>query len=886
MAIDPRIQCWWEKGQWPIDRGEEMSSAHFEDIRKRIWLLGWPGAGFHDLTQYGKTLGDGTKTAYTAANWVGSWSEYDPGGLTIFFEDAFGRQDLYTNWVEMNEWSLNANPPIRSDGRLNAAFWRLLPNPNVYAHWNYNGGKPAIGADGRWFVNYHAARILEGCTPLLPYTSKTKAWKWLPQQLDPYKQIPPVQFADGTILDRHQAVEIGKAHITGWLGTHWERSLESDDCAPKPRRLTEYILDGGEPNSNGDEQPDSTCEQSNQCALDLKIGTAYQDRVIKAIESATRYVKKVDDDYVANWLWAQTKYHWTLSEYYAEGQIAYITSETDEDLYVCIAGNTATADNKPGSGADWEDYWITPPYQPEYIRGQPEYAMMGCYSGAGPDDSWSWYWACNDSAYELCLRDLGKNESVYPAWSASHGPYYVGDVIQYGDTCYTCIKGHDPSVPRLNIANTYVRSVLWGEVTQFDWWWDTSYPAVPLWLYKKGPPPPAEWPAPRGCWRRTWKHSAGRVSGMMWPGEMGDPPGYEPMRFIVTKTAYNNIAEADRKWYVVKDVERLWLVAYTSAHEALIAARHDPIETRNIQYYDEKEGRNKIAEHPLYEMHHDIVNDLRNALLQLHLTDDLGVTCSTCSWRHLGEITGAEASLQAYAEGRIAAMQIRNPGAGFPTENPLAEWCVGDAGHEPGRQGIMVSVDSADAGGGVYYESTCDWVPFYIDIYHTEGGLEAVNITTALYRISYAGQPIEVPEPNTVYDGCLMGFEDKTIFANPDDPAKIAYARLKFADADTWIDELGYKHYYFDCLILPFPPAPSATHPAWPAKEAGEYFDFIGPPGPPYGVTKIRLWNRTNWITILPKAGINLRLIFDSDWDKVPASVFEEDRTNAIIIPA
>ncbi|GAI90605.1 unnamed protein product [marine sediment metagenome] len=167
MAVeDPKIPCWWEKGTWPATVASEIDSAHFEDIRKRMFLLDWPNAGYVDiLTTYGKEIPTDpiTYMPFDHINWAGSWDAYaapsvaHPGDLIILFKGEDGVEDLYVNWWGMSESVLDRYPPLGSDGNLDSARWRLAPNPNRYHHYDHNAGRPKIGADGRYIVIFHPA---------------------------------------------------------------------------------------------------------------------------------------------------------------------------------------------------------------------------------------------------------------------------------------------------------------------------------------------------------------------------------------------------------------------------------------------------------------------------------------------------------------------------------------------------------------------------------------------------------------------------------------------------------------------------------------------------------------------------------------------------------
>ena len=865
MALDPRIQCWWEEGIWPVSRKDEPDSRNFEDVRKRVWLLGWPGAGWHDLSVMHGTYDDPDYVPYDSTHWTGLWTGYEepnhaePGEVIVLYKDAGDVVDLYTNRIVMDDDDLDANPPIQA-GVIDGVHWRLYPNPNLYAHWNQNAGKPLIEGDGRWLFIYHGAYSPSPpCDPAVTeYVCESRARNWLPRQLNPYRQIAPTK-EGAVVTQRHSPVEQARSNITGSLGTAWDRSTLAEEECTRPARQTEYILDGGE--------PEITCteasEESNQCAADPKINDAYQAYVIAAIERASHYVKPVDAAWKATWLAFQPKTLWADDTPYAYKDIVYLVTEEDEVMYICYLPHTSdTGDNKPGSGTNWADYWMTPPYSPEFFYYQPVYAHLGGDNVTDTSLSYSWFWGCNDSAFELCLRELGKTESVYPAWSATHGVYLVGDVAKTGDVCKQCKMEHTAAGDKALDNDTY-----WEDVTEYDWWWDTGHPAVPWWLYKARMNNRDEygeeivegdWPEPRGCWRRTWRHSAGRVGGvggLMWPGEKGDPPGYDPMKFIITQTVYNLIPEAHQKYYAVVAVEALHAAAYGEDEEARIAARHDPVHIRHVEFEETN------YPHPIYEMH-DIVNHLRNVLLQLHLMDDNGVQAPLDVLRHKGLSSGNANSLTAYANARINGELPEN----------MDWYTLDEAEPSPGFGGGMgYNVDIDFNGPPLEYRATTTRTPCRLEIYKTGEMLASLNLPYILYRLAYQGIAAPGDPDKTEADGCTFGFGDKTFCAEPEISWKVTYVRIEFATGESWIDKettpwTEVHRFYLNILD------------EWPAMDVDGHLDFEGAY---YGDYR-RWWRETSICRLGYLA--NLPIVFETDWDKVVSTVFDEDLSNAIIL--
>jgi len=286
---------WWSKASWPATKKEERRHPFFEDIRKLIFLIENPAAGNFDVYRiYGKSLdGDITYVPYDEQNWAGSWDGYVPpnlakeGWVKIVYKDFTGTEDIYINHKEMSEADLEKHPPIQSDGKLDKRYWRLGVNPNYYCHYNQNAGKPEINAFGRYHVIYHAASAPAG---LLSYVCELKAHKWLPRHTHPERQVPPVKYKSGVVKQRRDpalyGVETKNKYISQNPGTQWPRDYEA-----KYRKITEYVMELGEPDAGVD----------NQYGLDPKMCEAYQDRAIRTCEHETRYLTEVDQTYIDAW---------------------------------------------------------------------------------------------------------------------------------------------------------------------------------------------------------------------------------------------------------------------------------------------------------------------------------------------------------------------------------------------------------------------------------------------------------------------------------------------------------------------------------------------------------------------------------------------------------
>lgn len=558
---------------------------------------------------------------------------------------------------------------------------------------------------------------------------------------------------------------------------------------PYPRRMSEYIKEEAEPLDAG---------SPGQYAYDTKMCEAYQDRVLAEIELSTRFLKEVDDEWRKSWEWEQVPQLWHCADSpgksWVRGDIVHLGDDSyGAQFYVCVQSHVAiTGDCKTPPD---EDYWITPAYQPELFRDHPVYVPIGGDNVTDIKSSYIYMWHCNCSAYELLLRTIDS----------------------------------------------------------FDWWWDTSYPAVPYWLLKKTDR--TTWPLPRGCWRRTWKHSMGRVGAMMWPGERGTPPGFAgpPACFIVSPEVYSQIPEGGSKYYYrTSDVEKLWTDAFSDEEEDLIHQRHGPVQT---------EYNSMGAAYPEYELHHTLVNDLWRVLQELRIMDSSDLTVQAwalggaCNM-NLNAAHKKGTSLAAYEIGREHAESYEvHHNWLMSGEEWLDETNICYVGYECG-----VKYGGAPPAG--YYPFN-DYgftkMSFYIKVSKGDDAAP-LNVSSILCRIAYKGIPLLGGVHNS---GCVIGFEDVTIYAAPEDPEKNKYAKLK-------LDAAYSSPWYFDAVILS----------PWPYTGVGEWFDWDATePDAMQGRVHFR-----GTEVLATGQGMKDWIVLETNWSSVPASVFELDESNFIVV--
>jgi hypothetical protein len=651
--------------KWPVEKLDEVESLHFAEIRRHAWLITHICAGNINTTEkYGKWIGDDTTYEYVDYNY-GNWGSWNPGteyhpGLPIV-KFRWGVQphqiDLFIFRGTANGDIVNANPPV-TNGKING-LWLLAPDPNKYEHWNRNAGRPDIEADGRWIIDRHGQEDDEYGNPFWAY-GIWKAYEELPLDTRPYKQVPRVKDIRGD-RGRHSPLERRKGDITNVLQTQFIRSFQDGFIGEPPTywphvllsdKISEYVM--------LDDNP-ITSAQIGSSYRGAKFSTSFQDRIQHLIEQEYQYAVKVDDFWIKNWqYWCHfgvemdptydagcVNPHYN----YANGRGNWVTGPAQGYYYKgdsvwhanffwrCIADHDSY---EPGVAEGWEDYWVKEIlYQPNYIKNDPGYVQFSDYLHR-----------CNSSAFEKVLKDIG----------------------------------------------------------EYDWYWDPNA-AVPWWMYQKhyyhmmledsdpgvGHLEDAwkRYPLPRGCWRRVWRYTHswnharnqkarfgkeinidGKMVSMMWPGELGNPPGYGQQlqwwdvawgttynmwwyQHVITQELYDAMERpGGQEWlytqyYTVVPVEDLFKAAYrnNSAAENLIARRHDPQDTCWKYVYNEGTGGYDWTEFPAFEIYADLVNDMREALLQLkHRGQSTKV--AVAEKNITAELSGYSSSLLAYAAGK------------------------------------------------------------------------------------------------------------------------------------------------------------------------------------------------------------------------------------------
>lgn len=868
---------------FPLNGREEIQSVHFKALRERLWVLEHPYAGNIDTTiEYGKWVGDDTNflfVDYDIHNWAG-WNpdtEYHPGFPIVKYKWGSGVEqvDIFVFKGTADGDIVSANPPVVG-GKLNG-LWLLTVDPNKYSHWNFNAGRPDIDATDRWIISQHGwddpAFGGEGWLYGL-----WKAYQELPADTDPYEQIPYIK-KSGLLKARHKPLEQERDHISTKLQTQRRRMFQDGYVGIIPNHtwwydhffpdmVSEYIRLNGDPIDSIQWGPDYR---------EPKKNSSHQDRIQHAIEQNYQYAVEVDDD------WIKAFQYW-----YIYGQ--EIDSSHDE-------GCVGAVYNRVYGGYSNASGWVYggPPY-PDLgdVVWHNNYFWL-CLLGGG-----EWYEPGTDEEHWAQKEDGTADLLYQPSYVSTH-PLYV----QFSDPLFYCNSSAFEKVLKI--------------IGKYDWYWDDKFPAVDWWMYQKHyylmtlhlADPDAgheqealkRWPKPRGCWRRIWRHTQnwdkarnqkgrfgkeinidGKMVAMMWPGEMGTPPGYDQQfvpskalleyrglnpafnfddltyQQIISEAQYNAMdATTFDSWplfkahYTTIDVEELFRQAYKNSiwPERRIAERHDPQVTNWILVYNESTGKMEPEEVPVFEIHHDLVNDMRDALLQLKFLRNP----KSKTVKHMVEYTHK----QDYPSG-IAAYQ-----AGKQLE--LYDE-FGTTQHSVGYMGFVCwyvephyeySPWDETLPGQSCWRNNSE-VTLVSDKQDIPGNIVGAAMIRVLYRIYGVHSLFHIVE------GCVVGFKDiilednRTPLSDPL-PWKAAYIGLESTDFKWEYNDITEKWEYHCSYV-------TKLIDDWPPEA---YFDGT------YTDAEWRIWSRQLEL----KWNIDNDCIFQIDFDGY-SDVFARDETNFI----
>lgn len=873
-----------KEGLFPVLKGQEPESEHFDAIRQRMWVLEHPYAGTLDTTiMYGKWVGDATHFQYIDYD-INNWywlpdAKYHPGDPIVKYRwgPSAGEVDIFIFRGEAKGVVLNANPPVMG-GQINN-MWLLGTDPNKYAHWNKGAGRPDIGAPERWRFVHHGWTEEEGWE-----YGYWEAWKDYPLHTNPYEQIPHIKSSIGTQA-RHYPVEKDRSDISQELWTVWKRKYQDTFIGTEPDItwwyhhfspdiISEYVKGQSEPMDSLQVGPDWR---------DHKHNLSYQDRIQHLIEHNYGYVTPVDDFWKKNWqywhyygieidqdfiiagcpnkhpnyvngagVWVEYNPPYGM---YSEGNSVLHLS--DGYFYRCIQ-DMPYASREPGVHPDWEDFWIKDTlWQPNHIFTDPYYVQYSDYLHR-----------CNSSAFEKVLKDIGK----------------------------------------------------------YDWYWDPNG-TVPWWMYQNhyyyltlemaepgvgyGPLAFTKHPLPRGCWRRIWRYTQswderrdpntgefirtqksrfgkeididGKQVSMMWPGEYGNPPGYDNdilryfsydggihynmwyFRHVITQQQYDMIEQPSgwewqyTQYYCVVDVEELFRQAYKANPniERKIAERHDPITTQWTRKLNKATDLMEDVEEPIFELYANLVNDMKDAIAELKYLRKSSTQTVTQLYTYTNT-NQYSSGLEAYAKRNNLEL--------------YAEYSKGATPFNVGKHGFVCYYSEAHIQHGpwdVTLPANCTYKSYgSIKIKTADYDFPASFGGYAMVRVKYRKYCHVYGAPYIIED-MPIGFNEIILTdprANPYDayplPWLTAYVPLSM-ELFEWVYNATSQvwEYQIECITKHLGD--------WPPEE---YFDRV------YADHDWWIWSKIMEMGF----AVDEDLIFCLDFDEYLLSVFEQDPTNLI----
>lgn len=539
---------------WPLSCDSEIEAEHFNDIRKLIYLLDHPRAGWDNNTPFDNSSWEAPFDLDLSAGHEDSWETFFDGndvlapGYHVVIETGGWKEAFILIKAASKNTLKNSKPLSGSSGSwtgLNTTYWRLGFDWTSYEDFDYCAGRDDLPGDGgtfrkRWRVVGFAKAYLVDPDGYWDY--RCPNYYILPRQVDNMRQKHPLKDGEGTITRQCEPLELGpitRKYITQLMSGNWDTTMadgpadgygvqsgwrpncysriptgfavSQGDCCDVGGTITERDEgDGSIKNSNW---------QSTYC--NKLICEAYQDRIIQCLSLHERnYYFDCDDEYEEFW----------------------------NDVY----NNDLTLIGLPcGLDPDCNDE-----YDPENIKGQPVW-----------DAAYDLFFQCNESGFEKVLKELGHFDWI---WDTTH-PAYPEWLLNKRDE--------------------------WKDDGKSDGWIN------------------ARLPLPEGCWRRVWKWSFG---GLGWESRINNdtaypgtsnPPDYYPKRLCVSQDTYDDTESDYQKYYQAVSPSgdsSTCAPDFSLSEEQKNTLREHHLEVQSIDGEDE------------YEIPYELVNDLWYGLNKYH----------------------------------------------------------------------------------------------------------------------------------------------------------------------------------------------------------------------------------------------------------------------------
>jgi len=558
------MSYWWQQASFPVTAGEEVTWKHFEDLRKAIWLRDHLGACI-DPTDY--TSANASAFSNDGRGSTTSWAAFcaslptspSPFPLEIghqylqeliYLGPGETEGDKYTNYVAFNNLAELTNHPP-VDGSGNWDAEYWRKNPD----YNYYHD---------WDYNSGRYNVIRNTAAAAPEEIDLPAYRWLPKQTDLKTQLNKVKYTDtGRIIKRQRPLEYNRRYLSQPYAMGAKFDLECERIGGNIH-YAKY-----------------------QTGVD--IGMAGVQYTCGGAQPGNKTDSSSSD----------------ASPAYQQGDYQYLYDPSVCDAYQNIVEVLACSGNWSlpiVEDTDWGDEFIAN-YNAKRLLNYEAYDSEAVYDPGDnvQYDGYIWYYEGGYGTNDGAPGTGSWSKRTEPAYPAPWGTGYVYPVSAYlEDENWGC-------------NGSAFELLLW-VIGEYDWYYDTEHPFIPLELLKlrleasEGASPPSQseidtaYPLPAGTWRRTWRYSFGRPrSAQMRPESYGT---MERIVYADEQTATANIPDPIAIWWpgpLLMDSPDAESTDLTSGQQAEIAVRHETI----------------LADELYYELEAGMVNDLWDVLEQM-----------------------------------------------------------------------------------------------------------------------------------------------------------------------------------------------------------------------------------------------------------------------------
>jgi len=585
---------WNYKGIWPLTRGEQITAANFEDMRKILWalrvLIDEPEAEEGSDTIYDE-FGELQTDVWSSGTDYAFGSTAPYYATVVYWDETIEDYRMYSNirFVAAG----GAPPPINSD-------WKLRPRENIYCDYARNADT---------YIFMYCGHAQGGGIYYYP------AWLGLPPQFNKYTQWrPQIPDTQWTPLEVYEAGAIVKttpvAKALRWWAKVRHKAVNTYTLGATWNIDTDYGIgdvamwgDGDypfvalRPIKKGSANPDFHHDWIRQGAInDPVIWQGMNGKVEDGERYSADMVYGLKQEKSIEFSITDRNGMSTLADPFAQmtGPIGTQYGRTD----VAEVPNTYYY-YKNGSAYKSDDSWYNANHydfkrqgyqsfiesraeQWDSLEVNPDYDRHGSgYESEPYLDNNHYSWDCNFSRFEKLLTDIDS----------------------------------------------------------YDWYLDISFP------------PSVEgknW-RPAACWRRMWKYSFGWPSSavaypsgspyvgqpLIWPYELGSPPFHEWQTGDINGSTASSPLQSTPEdspfpwmwWIDWTNVNLAYNTAVTLLH-AMTDETRDAVWTRHAPSKDYYVQNTNLDRYPTgierivqYTLHYTMVQDMYDLLLAIHTAE-------------------------------------------------------------------------------------------------------------------------------------------------------------------------------------------------------------------------------------------------------------------------